>query len=672
MSATFVGLGESLPQPAQKSTNRQTIKKLATIHYFHRTFKFGTTSIMCRCLFILGLFLGSHGLAAQENLHSKSKKAIQKYQEAKKLDSLGNWFGAIPLLQDALKKDKSFDEVYLLLFQSYLKIGDIGSANNTLKRAGKEVGDGYLHRMLFDMAVLHYSGGNYEQAFLAIRNVNGDIYGIDLLTYEKLVGNIEFARNGVNEPLNIRAEVLPYPLNTFEAQYFPSLTGSGQLIFTGRDKDDRGDEDLYITSYENNRWHSPLSISNNINTDLNEGTASIAADGQTLVFTGCNRADGLGSCDLYISYFQDGEWSLPENLGSRINSAQWESQPSLSYDGSTLYFSSDRPGGLGGQDLWVSRKISGKWTMAKNLGNTINTIFDDSSPYLYPNGNTLYFASKGHLSFGGYDLFQSTFKENKWTKPSNLGYPINNSRNQIGYSISTDGWAYYSDNDFSGHAKLYRFKLPDKIKPQEQPLLITGVIRDATTKKGLSAEIIRLEKGGDYKEILLTVEKTAGKFSIAMEKLEGNEVIVRSDGYIFKRLIADSLIAVNPPVIIELVPIGPGQKIPLSKAYFSFDSYELDSTATNELEMVANFLLNHPEIKVEIRGYTDHVGTKTYNLTLSEQRARAVYEFFLKKNVSKDNLAYKRYGEAKSSGRDENPTEGSGKRIIDILIVADR
>ena len=624
---------------------------------------------MRQYVFILVFLISGYGLAAQETLHSKSKKAIQKYEQARELDSLGNWFGAIDLLQEALKKDMGFDEAYLLLFQSYIKIGDISRANSTFRGAQKEVDAVYRHRMLFDLAIFHYSVGNYEQAFIAIEEIKGDVYGVDSLVYNKALKNIEFARKGVKEPLDIRPEVLPYPLNTFEAQYFPSLTSDERLVFTGRDKDDRGDEDLYITKYENGKWKEPTPISNNINSDLNEGTAAIAADGRTLVFTGCNRTDGLGGCDLYISYFRDGEWTLPENLGSEINSNRWESQPSLSYDGSILYFSSNRPGGFGGQDLWVSQKIDGKWTLAKNLGSAINTIEDDSSPYLYPDGNTLFFASKGHLGFGGYDLFQSVREENGWTKPVNLGYPINTSENQVGYSLSTNGWAYYSDNDFYGHAKLYRFKLPDKIKPKARFRWVTGVVCDAKTKRGLEAKIVRLKSNGDFEEVLSNTKKEEGNFSIAVEKLDENEMTVTSDGYMFKRIVFDNLTAINMPVMIELLPIEPGQRIPVSKAYFSFDSYVLDSIAISELEIAANFLRNHPEIKVEIRGYTDNVGTESYNLTLSEQRAKSVYDFFLKKNVSKHNLAYKGCGEWNGSEREENYAEDFGKRIIDIIVL---
>lgn len=215
------------------------------------------------------------------------------------------------------------------------------------------------------------------------------------------------------EPFNLGPSI-----NSTDHEYLPSLTADGRtLVFTRRIM---GQEDLFESTRRDTGWTKAVPLTE-INTRDNEGAHCISADGNLLLFTACNRTSGLGSCDIFYSQKIDGRWRAPGGIGKPINSEFWESQPSLSADGRTLFFASDRPGGYGGSDIWVSYlDASNRWTNPVNLGNTVNTTGSDQSPFLHPDGVTLYFSSDGHPGMGGTDLYFTRWDGKKWSTPVNL------------------------------------------------------------------------------------------------------------------------------------------------------------------------------------------------------------------------------------------------------------
>ncbi|MEX0884737.1 MAG: OmpA family protein, partial [Cyclobacteriaceae bacterium] len=256
----------------------------------------------------------------------------------------------------------------------------------------------------------------------------------------------------IRDPKPIEKERLPPPLNQFRLQYFPVLTAdSRRMFFTKRDGlQPYQNEDIFISNQTNGGWTKPESISARINTKYNEGTCTISADGNILIFTSCDTPDSFGSCDLYLTQKVSGEWQKPINMGREVNSREWDSQPSLSADGSLLYFSSNRPEGHGGNDIWFTeRKPDGSWSKARNLGPKINTIRDEVSPFIFFNNLVLFFASDGHAGFGGKDLYMSTYGPQGFEVPENLGYPINDHNDQLALFISAQkDYAYYTENVF--------------------------------------------------------------------------------------------------------------------------------------------------------------------------------------------------------------------------------
>src|ERR1035437_8804520 len=248
-------------------------------------------------------------------------------------------------------------------------------------------------------------------------------------------------------------------INSKDPEYYPSITIDGKkIVFTRRvhgsdakGNELTGNEDFYESELIDGEWSKAKPLEGNINSSqYNEGAQNISQDGKWLIFTGCLFPEGMGSCDLYISYLTKQGWSQPENLGPNVNSEFWESSPSLSPDKKDLYFSSSVPGGFGGKDIWVChRNADGKWGPAQNLGAEINTAGDEGSPFIHADNQTLYFNSNGHQGYSEKaDLFVSHKQpDGTWSKPENLGYPINTIDEEGSLIVSADGkTAYYASD----------------------------------------------------------------------------------------------------------------------------------------------------------------------------------------------------------------------------------
>ena len=368
----------------------------------------------------------------QSNLSTKNKKAIDLYTKADNFRVRGEYKEALNLLNQALEKDKNFSEAYFrqalihkslreypIAIERYLKGLSLTVEQKKQKAYFLELGEVYLLE------------GDYEKSLEFLnRYLDSEIMNkpkIDQAARWKR--NAQFALQNRKIASQFKPHVLSDTVNAFVMQYFPVLTADEQeLIFTRRTGGNQeDDEDLVVCRKdERGRWMRPVSISPSINTRLNEGTCSISADGRQLIFTSCVGRRGYGSCDLFESRKIGDEWTTPINLGPEINSAAWESQPSLSSDGRMLFFVSDRKGGIGNKDLYVSYKMeNNRWSHAENLGDRVNTPYEEISPFIHVNGRTFFFASNGKPGFGGYDIYRSERENGQWTVPVNFGYPVN-------------------------------------------------------------------------------------------------------------------------------------------------------------------------------------------------------------------------------------------------------
>jgi len=464
--------------------------------------------------------------------------------------------------------------------------------------------------------------------------------------------SVEFALSALENPVPIERKQLSDTVNRMQLQFFPVLTADQEtLIFTGLNEG--GNEDIYISKFENGRWSLPASLSPNINTDSNEGTCTISADGHTLVFTGCNRQDGYGSCDLYITYWKGGKWSVPENMGEKISTRYWESQPSLSADCTVLYFASDRPGGQGKADLWkTERNENGEWGEPVNLGPTINTPEDENAPFIHANGSTLFYASKGLPGMGGFDIFLVELGSDSEPNPVNLGYPINNSGNQVGLFITADNTrAYYTEDRTEPGKKrsslLYTFDIPDTLKTLFLPTrYVKGRVLDSETGKPVMAQLKLYDLNTQQMVSGFVSDEVTGEYLAIVNKDSHYALYIESEGYLFKSLtfdVGDQDLSLNKDILVERLRKDKVEI--LNHVFFETGDYTLTEKSKLELDKLVQFMTENKTVRIEVSGHTDDIGNDDDNQVLSEKRAESVFNYLTRKGIAAERVEYRGLGE---------------------------
>ncbi len=360
---------------------------------------------------------------------------------------------------------------------------------------------------------------------------------------------------------------------------------------------------------------------------------------------------------MYISHQEAGDWSTPQNLGPNINSAGWQSQPSLSADGKTLYFVSERPGNYGKKDIWKSTlQEDGHWSKAVNLGPPINSAGYEISPFIHPNGQTLFFASDRVPSMGGFDIYCANFIDGQWTEPVNLGYPINNHKDQASLFVTADGQkAYYSGGKHAGNhyfnSYLYEFDMPNDLVAMPKSDFIKLKVLDINTQKPVSAQVEVYALSADSCQQKVTLDHSDGETIIVVNEGKEYVIYIQRDGYLFETIQVDYKQAgkakISPQGAILLKPIEIDQAKILQNIYFGFDDYNLEERSKIELSRLVAFLQANPKINIELEGHTDHVGTANYNLDLSIKRAKAIYDYLIAAGIAAERLTYKGYGISK-------------------------
>lgn len=637
---------------------------------------------MIRAL-ILGILLIPAFSFAQAGLDTKSKKATGLYIEADNFRVRGQYAEAINALTQAIQKDKQFTEAYYRLGIVYQSMKDYPRAINNFRYALTLTEDIRKKKMIwFDLGDACMVSGQYKDAIAVLSEfVNAETQNKQRLT--KANGWIQNARFAL-ENQNVKNEYKPKPLsdtvNCFVLQYFPALTADQQeLIFTrrrGNGIDD--DEDLVISRKDaSGRWLAPQSVSSNINTTDNEGTCTISADGRKLIFTSCGDRGYSGNCDLFESVKTGNEWSKPINLGPNVNSADWESHPALSADGRTLYFVSDRKGGFGRNDIWYTTLgDNGKWTKAQNLGEPVNTQYDERSPFIHVNGRTLYFATNGLVGFGGYDIFYTDRLDKSWSKPVNLGSPINDHEDQYSLFITADGAkGYYSheENLPNGQDKsiLVEVQIPENQIIKYKSNYVKGIVTDAKTKQALHARVELFDINRNEIVSLVDSDSITGEYLIVLTQGSEYALYVNKKGYLFKSLGFNySGIKNFEPLRLDIAldPAHKGSISVLQNIFFDVDKYKLKEKSVTELEKVVRFLKENPKIGIEISGHTDNTGNSAHNQELSEKRAKAVYEYLIAKSISAKRLSYKGYGSAKSVASNDTEQGRQLNRRIEFTI----
>ena len=499
------------------------------------------------------------------------------------------------------------------------------------------------------------SSANYLQ--ISINNGLVDKYydiAVEFLPKARQLADI------INNPVPFNPLIIE-GVSTEYDEYLPAISPDQELIFFTRRYLKKGidiitptfQEEFISSKIENDVFSVGQPLSYPFNIEDNEGGACISIDNNLLFFTKCSRVSGnYNNCDIFYSEKKDGKWGEIQSFGKEICPMySWESQPSLSFDGKSIIFASDREGGYGGVDLYIINKDNnGLWSKPINLGPEINSENNEKSPFLHTDGKTLFFASDNFPSLGGYDIFYSRKDSlNMWSKPINIGYPINSKFNEISLFVSTDGnQAVFASNNLEGIGgwDLYSFDLYSEAKP-ERVFFIKGDLFDSN---GENINDVEIEiKNINTKEVMVIKVKN-GEYAASLTLSKDDDVLitVKKKGYSFNSqyISSENHEFLSPTNLnFELKDIVEGESFLLNNIYFELDSYQLNEVSNEIILEFAEYLKTNSSMIISINGYTDNIGELDYNKKLSRERALSVYYKLINYGIAKNRLQYKGYGE---------------------------
>ncbi|MCB0481731.1 MAG: OmpA family protein [Flavobacteriales bacterium] len=615
----------------------------------------------------------------------KAEKARTLVKDGMMSESRMEYEQSIKLFAKATKVDPTYAQGWYSLgtaynkiglnrekqFKAFLKVTQLDSNSQLGLNAYSYLSALYTQSGIFDTAYYYFTK-YLEHANFKSQNP---------AEVSEKKANMEFASNAYLHPIKID----PWPLNEKindpnALQYFPVLSGDGELmLFTRRMKGSQN-EDLYISRYLGD-WHEPKKLPLSINSDEAEGTATMSADGNMIVCSYCGDSrESYGNCDLYFSIKKGSDWEPLKNLGATINSKSYDSQPSLSADGRTLFFTSDREGGIGGLDIYYSKRDeSDEWAQPVNMGPAINTTKNEGSPFIHSNGQSFFFSSQGHLGMGGYDLYLSEFEKGAWQEARNLGYPINDQNNQLSLFVTGDGKrGFFSKEEFTdqsimaNQSRIFSFNVPVELKLGHRSNYVKGKVFDNLKKRpiGASLKLVNLETG----ETIGFVYANSQRGDYLMMLPEGAEYAFYAEtpGYLFKSIAFDYSEKKNfDPIELDIYldPIIKGVTVQLSNIYFETGKATLMSKSKIELDKLYKLMKQNPSLKIELGGHTDNTGGDKINLELSQKRVDAVKTHLVNKGIPADRMVGKGYGANKPIGSNDTPEGRKENRRVEFTVL---
>ena len=579
------------------------------------------------------------------------------------------------------------------------------------------IANSYQFGLKFDNALDYYA--RYRDRLTKRPNYAGRDK-IELKDVERRIQECKNGKEFVADPKPYSIANMGREINSEFEDYGPVLNADEtEIIFTTRRRDGNTNEnvaddnkpyeDIFVADKSGGKWSPAKNIGPTLNSKFSDSNLTLSYDGQLLFIY---KDDGNG--DIYVSEKnKNGSWGTPTPLPGVINSSARESSVSISADGNILYFASERPGGYGGSDLYMCTKDSkGEWSRVKNLGPTINTPYEEDGPYISFDGVTLYFSSAGHKTMGGLDIFKTTLTntdKNEWSEPENIGYPINTPDDDVYFTTSKDGkrW-YYSSvrEDGMGYTDIYVItpgeekkkeppvvavnepvkeepkkeepvkEVPKKEEPKKtvQPFKYIVTIVDADTKTPLEAKV-RMQ-GLKDKVVVGSVDKGQGtiEFNITATGTKDYRITVEREGYIFQtiseKIGGASTEAKSLNKTIEMRKLVVGAVSILRNIYFDFEKATFRTESYSELNKLETMMKQNQNLKVEISGHTDFIGSKQYNKVLSQKRAAAVKSFLVSKGVDTRRIKTVGYGEERPLASNDDEKEGrSLNRRVEFRVL---
>jgi outer membrane protein OmpA-like peptidoglycan-associated protein len=619
----------------------------------------------------------------------------------KKFDD-GDYRDAISFLLEAVQSDPEVQsskalEANFFLGICYLKVGEGGNGLPYMQKVyelDKEIYPEleYMMGQCAEDALKFNEAITYYENFLKVEGVKKDARILEEVN--KHLDECKVAKKLIANPVKVKIENVGPVVNGVYPDYTPVITADeSMMIFTSRREGNLGKktdsyldqeeefplEDIYQTVKINDKWSEPVNLGKPVNTEEHDAAIALSPDGtQMFIYKGTQKGD------IYLSKKKGLQWSEPVSLGPNINGEKSaELSCSITADGKTLYFSSDRAGGYGGWDIWKSQLIKGVWSEPLNMGPKINTKEDEDSPFIHPDGVTLYYSTKGKNTMGGYDIVRTSLEKGGWTEPENMGYPINSVQNDIYFVLSADNkHGYYASYHEGGYGKHDIFMIsmatPEKVeeiataksntnltgggttaettKPlstmsvtqtKSRVTLLKGVVTDATTKQPIesSISVTNLKTGLKITEI--NSNSATGAYLVILPAGKNYAITVTAPGYLFHSENFDVSDTSEYQEVVRNVALNKavvGARIVLRNIFFDFDKATLRPESNLEIERLRKVMLEYPTMKIEISGHTDNKGSADYNKKLSQSRAKAVLDFLVKKGISPDRMTSAGYG----------------------------
>lgn len=583
-----------------------------------------------------------------------------------------------------LDEQKKWEKLYPLL-RKY--VGNFGIANFFR--------DTYW---LWRMAKLTEMFGDYEEAKLLYKLVlKHHRQDIDIKSVELYYDSLTTNDRDYYVPLDYYYELVEYrkeidtlqppksvllnmgiSVNSDLSDYGPTLNANDQMmIFTSkRNSQYRGldpvdDEDIFYTEFEDGAWTEAQELEA-INSSFNEGSAKLSRDGNELFFAKCNTPDGYGDCDIFHAVRQgDGSWGSINNLGPNVNSVAWDSHPSLSPTEDTLYFASARIGGFGVTDIYYSVKDkSGEWQKAQNIGPIINSRDSEVSPFYHYLHNVLYFSSNGHgLNFGEFDIYKSYHRNRMWSEPQNIGPLVNGPGSEYYFTIDSKAdYLYYAKSveDEMANMDLYSFPVPMEAQPGATTMVRGSLTNEDTGDpfKGI-VSIIDLDRGIEVAPKFLRPDGT-----FQFDLINKSNYLLVIQGEEFFRI--EELFYLEDNAEFDKKASRVSRKLEFESIQFGNSEAGLTTAMYNDLDRLADFLLDNPDLKLKISGHTDSEGREEFNLKLSQERAESIREYLIFfGGIDESRISARGYGSSKPIVLENSDEDKKLNRRVEFEIYSE-
>lgn len=642
-----------------------------------------------------------------------SKSARKTFEKAKKLYQKGNSSEAIPLFIEVTEEEPTFPEPFIIMGKIYLK--RLENLDGQLPGKGRDNSEAMRNQLIkkveqsfasainackevdpicyFNLGKVLYIQDRFKEAIppldYFVKNADADKYKDQIEVAKSDIEDNKFLDKVLNNPVPFNLKKVegvssPNPEYLFcvspddEICFYtrvlmPAASNQSGISYTPRPR-----EYFYYSERDsvNKRFDDGNPMPAPFNKGGSEGSPTITVDNKYMVFAKVENVDGYENSDLYFSEFKNDDWTPITNLGFNINSPRtWESQPSISADGKTLFFVSDRnntnpPGEEINLDIFVSyRQPDGSWGKAQSVGNVINSPGQEKTPFIHSDSQTLYFSSNGQRGIGGMDIFFSKMDDSgRWAKPKNIGIPINTSSDDAGFFVSLDGTKGYYTSAMSGNFDLYEFGLYPEARPQ-RVALIKGEIKSEEGEPIVAK--VELKNTETKNVVEVAVDQNTGKYATVATLKNDYVLTVKKEGYAYETKFIDSKDTAVPAkqmVDFAISPIEEGKSYKLNDIYFATNSYELTRESRLVTDAFVEFLTENPSVSVEIQGHTDNVGNDNDNMVLSDNRAKSVYDYIVSTGVSADRLKYKGYGKTKPIASNDTE-EGRSKNRRTVFVI---